>query len=112
VEDLTAFREAPLEQYYLPARDPSSYTVDPVSVFLSDLLDQFPFLEELLGDISYQALEPFTVDLQCTAGFMFHWSPFLIDECGTDDPAHVNSGDEFIAAYWMASYHRAIAKIE
>ncbi|MCZ7586555.1 MAG: hypothetical protein M5R36_26255 [Deltaproteobacteria bacterium] len=34
VDDLADFNDAPLESYYLPDRDPSSYSLDPVSVLL------------------------------------------------------------------------------
>ena len=109
-EDLATFREPPLVEFYLPARDPSTYTLDPISVFLHDLEVQYPFLEDLIGEINYQAQDPFTVDLQCTAGFMFQWNPFAVEECGADNLLHVNSGHDYLAAYWMASYGNFLSK--
>ncbi len=110
VEDLTVFQDPPLAEFYLPAKDPSTYTLDPISVFFTDLVTQYPFLEEILGRFQYQALEPFGVDGLCPAGFMFQWSPFVIEECGSDDPTKVHSGHDFLAAYWLAAYHKFIDK--
>ena len=110
--DLTDFRQPPLGEYALPDRDPLTYTLDPVSVFLHDLQQQYPFLEKLMGKMNYQANEPATVDLQCPAGFMFQWNPYNIYACGADNPTKVHSGHDYLAAYWMASYHKAITKVD
>ena len=109
-EDLEDFRPAPLGEYYVPEKDPANYTLDPVSVFLTDLQADWPFLTKIFGTAHYQALEPFTVDQYCPAGFMFQWSPYNIRECGADNPTKVHSGHDFLAAYWMASYHKVITK--
>jgi hypothetical protein len=109
-EDLTTFQDAPLAEFYVPAKDPSTYTLDPISVFLADLGVQYPFLEQVLGNFKYQATEPFGVDGYCPAGFMFQWSPFTIDECGSDDPTKVHSGHDYLAPYWLASYHQFVTK--
>ena len=110
IEDLTVFQDPPLAEFYVPAKDPSTYTLDPFSVIMTDLAEQFPFLEEILGGFQYQALEPFGVDGYCPAGFMFHWSPFIIEACGSDDPTKVHSGHDFLAAYWLAGYHGFVTK--
>lgn len=110
VEDLTTFQDPPLAEFHLPAKNPSTYTLDPISVFLADLVEQFPFLEELLGDFDYQSQEPFGVDGYCPAGFMFQWSPFIVEECGSNDPTKVHSGHDYLAAYWLASYHKFVSK--
>jgi hypothetical protein len=110
LEDLTTFQDPPLAEFFLPAKDPSTYTLDPVSVFLADLVAQYPFLEQILGKFKYQATEPFGVDGYCPAGFMFQWSPFTIDECGSDDPTKVHSGHDYLAPYWLASYHQFVTK--
>ncbi len=108
--DLETFRDPPLGEYLIPAKDPSTYTLDPVSVFLTDLQQQYPFLVKIMGEFHYQALAPFTVDQYCPAGFIFQWSPFNIDQCGADNPTKVHSGHDYLAAYWMASYHKFIIK--
>jgi hypothetical protein len=99
-----------LAEFYVPEKNSSTYTLDPVSVFLADLVAQYPFLEPLLGGIEYQAADPFDVDGYCPAGFMFQWSPFGIEECGSDDPTKVHSGHDYLAAYWLASYYRFVTK--
>lgn len=109
-EDLLTFREPPLAEYHLEARDPGTYTLDPVSVFFHDMQELLPWLAELMGDINYQANEPFTVDLQCPGGFMFQWNPYKTDKCGSDTPTKVHSGHDYLAAYWTASYHKYITK--
>ncbi len=109
-EDLTTFRDAPNDRYYLPARDPSTYTLDPLSVFLHDLMEQFPFLQEIMGNVDYQALEAFPVDQQCTTDFLFQRNPFEIEECGGDDPTVVNPGVDYLLPYWLASYHKFVTK--
>ena len=110
VEDLTTFRNPPLAEFFVPAKDPSTYTLDPISVFLADLAAQYPFLEFLLEGYQYQALEPFGVDGLCPAGFMLQWSPFVIEACGSDNPTKVHSGHDYLAAYWLASYYRFVGK--
>jgi len=110
VEDLTTFRDAPLYSYHLDARDPLTYTLDPLSVFLHDLMEEYPWLEDLMGGVNYQAAEAFPVDLQCTTDFLFQRNPFRIEECGNDDPKHVNPGVDYLISYWLAAYHRFIDK--
>ena len=105
LQDLTDFRDAPNDRYYLPARDPATYTLDPDSVFFHDLFELFPFLKELLGNVNVQAEEAFPVPLQCTTDFLWQRNPFKIDACGEDDPRHVNPGVDYLIAYWVARYH-------
>lgn len=109
-QDLGDFPAAPHFRYYLEAKDPSTYTLDPVSVFLHDLEDQFPFLRDLIGSVDYQALDPFPVTGYCSADFIFQWSPFVITACGEDNPQKVDPGVDFILPYWLASYHGFITK--
>jgi hypothetical protein len=109
-EDLTTLADPPHAYYHLPARDPSTYELDPVSVALHDLQVQYPFLEELIGGIDYQALNAFPVDQQCSKDFRFQKSPFLIEECGTDAPTSVYPGVDYLIAYWLANYHKYVDK--
>ena len=110
VQDLTDFPPAPHFRYYLPPKDPSTFTVDPVSVVLHDLVVQYPALEPLLGDFQVQALDPFPVSGYCAADFIFQWSPFVIDACGEDNPRKVDPGVDYLIPYWLASYHGFLRK--
>jgi hypothetical protein len=109
-QDLADFPAAPHFRYYLPAKDPSTYELDPVSVFLHDLEQQLPFLADLIGTVDYQALDPFPVSGYCASDFIFQWSPFVIHECGEDNPAKVDPGVDYLIPYWLASYHKFITK--
>lgn len=106
--DLTDFPDAPNVVYHLPER--TGYTLDPLSVFLHDLQVQWPWLEELIGGVDYQAKDAFPVQEQCESGFLFQRNPFQIEECGTDDPTNVHSGTDYLVSYWLASYHKFITK--
>ena len=108
--DLTDFRDAPLYRYYLPDRNPATYTLDPLAVLLHDLMEQFPFLEELMGSVNYQAQEAFPILEQCTTDFLFQRNPFKIYECGSDNPEIVNPGVDYLISYWLASYHKFAPK--
>jgi hypothetical protein len=109
-DDLAGFRDPPLGEYYVPVKDPSTYTLDPLSILLSELQEAVPLLDELMGTVYPQALHPFPVDQYCPAGFMFQWSPFNIRECGADNPTKVHSGHDYLTAYWIAAYHKFIPK--
>ncbi|MCL4234617.1 MAG: hypothetical protein KJ042_08870, partial [Deltaproteobacteria bacterium] len=65
---------------------------------------------ELMGEANVQADEAFPVDQQCSSGFMFQRNPFSVDACGSDDPQIVNSGHDYLAAYWTAAYLGRLAK--
>ncbi len=107
-EDLAAFPAPPNVQYFLDAR--VGWTPDPLSVLLNDLQTQFPFLEELMGEANVQAIEAFPVDQQCSSGFMFQRNPFDVEACGSDTPTIVNSGHDYLAAYWLAAYLGRLTK--
>ncbi len=110
LQDLNDFRPAPSVRYFLPARDPATYTVDPDSETLHELFETFPILKELMGSVSVQALEAFPVPLQCSTDFLWQRNPFRIDACGTDDPRTVNPGVDYLLAYWLGAYHRIVTK--
>jgi len=107
VEDLTDFRDAPNWSYYV---DPPDNELDPVSVFLDDLMTQYPFLAELLGDVDPQSLEAHPVLEQCSTDFLWQRNPFRIEPCGSDNPAVTRPGVDYLTAYWLASYHKFIDK--
>jgi hypothetical protein len=106
-QDLGEFRPAPNYVYYV---DPTDLPLDPVSVFLDDLMTKYPFLEELMGDVDPQSLEAHPVQEQCTTDFLWQRSPFQNDPCGTDQPNVTRPGIDYLVAYWMASYHKFIEK--
>lgn len=109
-EDLTAFTSPPNWDYHLDERESSTYTLDPFSVFMHDLMVQYPFLEEIMGGIDYQAMEAFPIEFQCPAGFQFQRKPFDIAACGSGNVTQVHSGHDYLAAYWTASYFNNLLK--
>ena len=110
VDDLDVFIPPPNYDYHLDARDPATYTLDPVSVLLHDLQERFPVLAEIMGSASVQAKDGFPVDQQCPAGFRFQRNPFRFEACGSGDTKMVHSGHDYLAAYWMASYYKDLLK--
>lgn len=107
VEDLTDFRPAPNYRY---AVDPPDAPLDPISVLLSDLQDQYPFLEEVFGRVHYQALEAYPVFYQCSTDFLWQRNPWAIDCGDTENLAVVNPGVDYLAAYWLAAAYGYIDK--
>ena len=108
--DLTDFPPPPHFRVLLPAKDPSTYTIDPVSQFLYDLQQALPFLGDLMGHVYPQALDPFPVTGYCSDEFIFQGSPFVIGACGEDNPEKVDAGVDYLIPYWLASYHKFITK--
>ena len=106
-QDLSEFRPAPNYRYYV---DPQTTNLDPLSVFLDNLMEEWPWLAELLGNVDPQAMEAFPVLEQCTTDFLWQRNPFHVGPCGSDSPQVVNPGVDYLAAYWLASYHKFIAK--
>jgi hypothetical protein len=109
-QDIDEFRDAPNWVYFV---DPSDGVLDPVSIFLDNLMTQYPFIAELLGgggDANPQNLDAHPVLEQCTADFLWQRNPFRIDPCGADDPSTTRPGVDYLTAYWMASYHKFIDK--
>jgi len=108
--DLRAFPDAPNFRYVLPARDPAAYTLDPLSVTLHELMEEYPILEQIMGAVAPQALEAFPVDQQCSTDFLFQRNPFQISACGEHRPDVVNPGVDYLISYWLASYHKFLNK--
>jgi hypothetical protein len=109
-EDLADFPPPPLYRTLLPAKDPSTYTIDPFSQALYELQQLLPWLGDLMGDVLPQALDPFPVSGYCCGEFLFQGSPFVIQECGEDNPEKVDAGVDYLIPYWLASYHKFITK--
>jgi len=106
-QDISEFRDAPNFRYYA---DPQTTDLDPLSVWLDDLMEQFPFLAELMGDVDPQAAEAFPVPEQCSTDFLWQRNPFHVGPCGSDSPNVVNPGIDYLVAYWMSAYHKFITK--
>ena len=100
-DDLTLFRDAPNVHVHI---DPPEAEVDPISVWLSDLQEQLPWLEELIGGVSPQALEAYPVDQQCTTDFLWQRNPFRLS-CGGADLRKADPGVDYLLAYWMARFY-------
>jgi hypothetical protein len=112
--------QAQLEQDLADFIDPPSYQrgvtppvveLDPVSVWLADFFDQHPFLRQLLGvNIQPQAKEAYRIMDQCPTHLFWENSPFLTSCPNPENAAYVYPGFDFLFAYWMANYHKFIAK--
>lgn len=89
-----------------PVRDVTieipEWELDPVSVFLSDLIDQLGIRE--LIDIGYQTLEPRPVIYRCPASFMWQKTPYNLD-CIGGDGTEVYPGNDYLLPYWMGRYY-------
>ena len=113
VGDLSDFPAPPNFRTFQPARDPSTYVLDPMSEDLVALAEALPWLEELLGfTFELQALDAFPVPLQCPDHFLWERNPFRIDACSWDDPLDVAPGADYLIAYWTGAYYRIIDKAE
>lgn len=106
-QDLTEFRPVPNYQY---AMFPPPSEIDPFSVWLHDLQQQYPWLEELMGTANPQAKEAYRVPYQCATDFLWQRNPFAISCNDVEMPRFVNPGVDYLVAYWMASYHKFLTK--
>ncbi|MBZ0274166.1 hypothetical protein K8I61_19155 [bacterium] len=88
-----------------PVRDISfdipDWPLDPVSVFLSDLIDQLGIRD--LIDIEYQTADPRPVMYRCPASFMWQKTPYNLD-CAGGPGTEVYPGVDYMLAYWMGRY--------
>lgn len=110
IQDLTEFRPAPNANYYLPPRDPSTYKLDPLSVTLDKIFAESAFMRDLLGNADPQAIKAFLVPYQCHSDFLWQRNPFVIKECGCDNPRDVSPGVDYLLAYWLSIYNKFITK--
>jgi hypothetical protein len=108
VADLNEFPECPNIAYHIAER--TTYTLDPLSQILHDLEVQYPWIEDIIGGVEYQAIDAFPVSEQISAGFKFQQNPFRFQEDGVDDPSYVNSGTDYLVAYWLSAYHKHLTK--
>ena len=108
IQDLTDFPAAPKIRY---AMQPPEAELDPLSVFLYDLQQDLPWLADIIGTVHLQAAEAYPVNYQCSSGFIFQRNMWAIS-CGETqtDPSYVNSGHDYLAAYWLASAYGILDK--
>ncbi len=78
-----------------------AWPLDPLSVFLSDFVDQYNL--RWLFDIDYQTLDPHPVLYRCPRSFMWQKSPYNIT-CPGGDGTEVYPGIDYIIPYWMGRY--------
>ncbi len=111
-EDMGEFRACPNFAYYLPAKKIPVSELDPVTSWLS----YFPWLNSILVYIKLefrlQAKKPFPISQRCSDTFLFQMSPYTIDACGYNDKLRVDSGHDYLAAYWVGVYHGIISLSE
>jgi hypothetical protein len=101
IQDLTDFPAAPKIEYGMV---PPEAELDPLSVSLYELQQQYPFLADIMGTVEPQAAEAYRVKYQCSSGFIFQRSMWAVScDQTVDVPSFVNSGHDFLAAYWLAS---------
>jgi len=101
IEDLADFPAAPKIEYGMI---PPEAELDPLSVSLYELQQEVPILADIMGSIHPQALEAYPVRYQCSSGFIFQRNMWAVSCDRTeDDPLMVNSGHDYLAAYWLAS---------
>ena len=111
ITDLGDFWPAPNVEFFQPARDPVTYEIDPVSVWLYENYNKMDWLKKIWGGTDGpQAKEAFPVRLQCSEGFVWQRNPFRIQPCGSDNPRYVQPGVDYLVAYWLASYHKFLVK--
>ncbi|MCA9774189.1 MAG: hypothetical protein KC466_17360, partial [Myxococcales bacterium] len=97
VEDLTDFPTAPNSRVFVPARDPGTYTVDPVSQQLVDFGEANPWLADLFNvTFEIQSLEGFPVQQQCWDHFLWERNPFRTVACSQDEPRDVAPGADYL----------------
>ena len=102
IEDLTDFPAAPKERFGMTP--PQDVEIDPLSQILYDLQQQVPLLKDIMGTVNVQAKEAYPVRQQCSSGFMFQRNMWAMDCSVKEDvPEYVNSGHDYLAAYWLAS---------
>lgn len=81
------------------------WPLDPVSVYLSDLIDQLD-IRELL-DIEPQTLDPRPVKWRCPRSFMWQKTPYTLT-CPGGDGTEVYPGIDYMIAYWIMRYYNLI----
>ncbi len=107
-QDLTDFIDAPSYQRWV---EPPAAEIDPISVWLDELVKSIPWLEEQIGDkIEPQAQKAYPIQYQCPTHLYWENSPFRIVCDKPENWRYVYPGFDYLIAYWMASYHEFLRK--
>ena len=96
------FQDPPVRE--IPKTIPD-WPLDPLSVILSDFVDQYNL--RWLADFDYQTLDPRPVLYRCPRSFMWQKTPYNID-CPGGDGTEVYPGVDYMVAYWMGRYYSFI----
>jgi len=99
-QDMSDFMNCPKRSYYLPHRDPKTYTLDPAISWVKYFPKVMEFLRNYKLRFSQQASKAFPLKLQCFAGFFFQSNPYVIDECGENNDKKVESGHDYLVTYF------------
>ncbi len=101
-EQILDFQDPPVREVPLAIPD---WPLDPLSVFLSDLVDELGI--RWLLDIDPQTQDARPVKWRCPRSFMWQKNPYYI-ECPGGDGTEVYPGIDFMLAYWMGRYYNLI----
>lgn len=102
---LAVFVDAPNFKRYV---DPPNLPYDPISVWLSDLVDRVDFLDDLL-DVRPQTAEPHIVENRCWEDFLWQRSPYHIGcEFLSDNPLRTSSGLDYLMPYWVGVFNEIL----
>ncbi|MCB9479507.1 MAG: hypothetical protein H6683_07465 [Deltaproteobacteria bacterium] len=97
------FQDPPVVEKYLEVPE---WPLDPISVFLSDLIDEWGIRE--LVDIEYQTKDARPVKWRCPRSFMWQKTPYTLN-CDEGDGTEVYPGIDYMVAYWMMRYYDFIS---
>jgi hypothetical protein len=101
---LTVFVPAPNQARNVT---PPELELDPFSVFMADLQEQYPFIEDLFR-ISVRTKEPHDFENRCWSDMIWQRTPYHVSCGGTHEPTRVGPGTDFSIAYWTAYYYGAV----
>jgi hypothetical protein len=97
---LNVFNDPP---NYQRSVTPPVLPLDPFSVWASDLIENIPWLQELIN-IDPQTAEPHVPENRCWRKHIWEVSPYHIDCHLTDDPSHTGPGLDYTLSYWFGVY--------
>ncbi len=100
---LTVFADAPNRAF---TGDPPDLPLDPFSVLMNELEDQYPFLRDLF-DISLRTRDPHDFEDRCWSDMIWQRTPYHID-CTAQPGNRVGPGVDYLIAYWTAFYYGAV----
>ncbi|MCL4234224.1 MAG: hypothetical protein KJ042_06870 [Deltaproteobacteria bacterium] len=103
IHGLTVMNEAP---NYRRAVECPVLPLDPFSVWADDLLNTYPWIEQLTGfDIDPQTAEAHQVENRCWESHLWERSPYHVECTGEENPAETGPGLDYLIAYWFGVYY-------